>query len=57
MEAAVGIRPQEAPVIIVDLTQSDDEDIVEAAYEAIAMAEAIAEGPDFDEDDDDELIH
>jgi hypothetical protein len=57
IEAAVGIRPEEAPVIIVDLTQSDDEDIVEAAYDAIAMAKAIAEGPDHDEDDDDELIH
>jgi hypothetical protein len=56
MEAAVGIRPMEAPAIIVNLTQSDDEDIVEAAYEAIALTE----GPDYDEyddDDDDELVN
>jgi hypothetical protein len=33
------IRPQEAGVILVDLNNSDDEDIVEAAHEAIAMAE------------------
>jgi uncharacterized protein (UPF0147 family) len=56
IEAAVGIRPLEAPGILVDLTQSNDEDIVEATYEAIAMAEGISEGPDYDEDDDDEFF-
>ncbi len=55
IDAAASIRPQEAGGILVDLTDSDDEDIVEAAYEAMAMAE----GPlsdEFDEEDDDEFV-
>lgn len=39
---AIGaIRPQEASEILIDLAESDDEDIVEAAYEAMAMAEGL----------------
>jgi len=56
IDAVAGIRPQEAGVILVDLTNSDDEDIVEAAHEAMAMAE----GPwsdEFDDDDDDGYVH
>lgn len=58
IDAAAGIHPQEAPELLVDLTDSDDEDIVEAAYEAMGMAEALA-GEDWDEDDDgdDEFLH
>jgi hypothetical protein len=52
IDAAAGIRPTEAPQLLVDLTDSDDEDIVEAAYEAMNMAEALA-GEDWDYDDDD----
>jgi hypothetical protein len=49
---AVGsIRPAEAPEILLDLADSDDEDIAEAADEAMTMAE----GPSaYEEEDDDE---
>ena len=55
IEAVAGIRPQEVAEILIDLTDSDDEDIVEAAYEAMA----IAEGLTYDEfdDEDDETLH
>ncbi len=55
IDAVASIRPQEAGVILVGLADSDDEGIVEAAHEAIAMAE----GQSYDEydDDDDESIH
>jgi len=59
IEAAASIRPHEAAEILVELTESDDEDIVEAAFEAMGMAEALA-GEDWDEDDDDdddEFLH
>jgi hypothetical protein len=56
IDAAANIRPHEASGILVELTESEDEDIVEAAYEAMGMAEAIA-GEDWDEDDDDEFLH
>ena len=52
IDAVAGIRPQEAGMILVDLTNSDDEDIVEAAYEAMAMAEGLSRD-EFDDDDDD----
>jgi hypothetical protein len=54
IEAAASIRPQEAPEILADLTDSDDEDIAEAAYEAMAMAEGRL---DEDDEDDDEFRH
>jgi hypothetical protein len=51
--AAIGaigqIRPQEAEEILLELMESPDEDISEAADEALSMME-----PDFDEDEDDE---
>ena len=50
IDAVAGIRPREAGRILVDLTTSDDEDIVEAAYEAIAMAEGLS-SDGFDDDD------
>jgi hypothetical protein len=37
--AVAGIRPKEAVEILVDLTDSDDEEIAEAADEAMSMAE------------------
>ena len=50
---AVGfIRPAEAGETLVDLADSDDEDIAEAAVEAISMAEAT---PDEDQEDDEEM--
>jgi hypothetical protein len=44
---------QEAAAILVDLTDSDDEDVIEAAYEAMA------EEPWDDEydDEDDKFLH
>jgi len=45
--AAASIRPQEAGEILIDLAASDDEEIAEAADEAIAMSE-----PTPDEEDD-----
>jgi hypothetical protein len=55
IEAATYIRPQEAVEIFGDLLDSDDEDIVEAVYEAMAMAELPLDDEYFDEDD--ETIH
>ena len=55
IEAVASIRPEEAPEILGDLTDSDDEDIVEAAFEALAMAEGPTEDED-DEESDDEYL-
>lgn len=52
IDALVGIRPREAGGILVDLTDGDDEDIVEAADEAMAMARVLAEAPSDHEDND-----
>jgi HEAT repeat protein len=63
IEAAASIRPHEASEILVELIESDDEDIVEAAYDALGMAEALAvegwdeDNDDNDDDDDDEFLH
>jgi hypothetical protein len=51
IDAVASIRPQEAGGIIVHLTDSDDEDIVEAVDEAIAMAEGVSDEEYDDEDD------
>ena len=55
--AAIGaiatVRPEEALDILNDLIDSDDEDIVDAVQEAIAMAEGLL-NDDEDEDDKDE---
>jgi hypothetical protein len=53
IDAVACIRPQEALEILGDLTDSDDEDIVEAVYEAMAMAEGLS---DEDDEDDDEIL-
>jgi len=52
------IRPHEAQQILFALTETDDEDIVEAAFEAIAMSEISLE--DFDDEEgteDDGYLH
>ena len=54
IDVAAGIRPEEAGEILADLTGSDDEDIVDAAEEAIAMAEG--ELADEREDDDEDIL-
>ena len=52
IEASVSIRAQEAREILGRLTDADDEDIVEAVYEAMSMAgDFWGEGDDEDEDD------
>jgi len=56
IEAVTGIRPEEAEGLLGDLLDSDDEDIVDATYDALAMAAALA-GLDSDEDEDEHLIH
>lgn len=50
--AVASIRPQEAGEILADLTNANDEEIVEAAYEALAMAEGPV-GNEYDDEDDD----
>ena len=50
IEAAAFIRPHKASEILSPLLDSDDEDIVDAVYEALAMAGVIHE----DEEDDDD---
>jgi hypothetical protein len=49
IEAAAGIRPHEAEEILLRLTESDDEDVVEAAYEAMAMLEPPLEDDDYED--------
>jgi len=55
IEAVAYIRPQEAAEILIELTQSDDQDIVDAAYEAMAMSEWFPD-EDYDDDDEDEKV-
>jgi hypothetical protein len=61
IDAVASIRPQEAGMILVDLTDWDDEDVVEAAHEAMAMAKTRGDDEfddeDEDEDEDDITIH
>jgi len=54
IEAVGIIRPEEASEILIDLTNSDDEEIVDAVHEALAMAEPWEDEDDEDDDDDDE---
>jgi hypothetical protein len=50
ISAIAGIRPHEAGQILIDLAASDDEEIAEAADEAIAMAEGSPVEADYEED-------
>ena len=52
IDAAGSIRPAEAPEILADLADSDDEEIAEAAGEAISMAEASSEAKDNEDKDE-----
>ena len=53
IEATAGIRPDETLSVLHDLLNSEDEDIVDAVHEAVAMAgDDWAEGTDDDEDDE-----
>ena len=58
IDAVASIRPHEAAEILLDLAELDDEDVVEAVDEALAMASGPSDGDYEDEDDDDgEVIH
>jgi hypothetical protein len=52
VEAAACIRPEEAREILADLTDSCDDDIVEAAFDALAMIEGLLELEDGEDDDE-----
>jgi hypothetical protein len=52
IEAVASIRPQEAAEILLDLADSEDEDIADAAYEAMAMSEVLLDLKDDDQDDE-----
>lgn len=52
IDAVAGIRPDEAYEILADFADDDDEDVAEAARDALAMTEENA--GDFDDDDDDD---
>src|SRR5262249_18487618 len=55
IEAVATIRPHEAEEILADLAESDDEDIIAAVDEALAMARGLSGSVDTDGlDDDDE---
>ncbi len=54
IEAVASIRPHEATEILGDLADSDDEDIVAAIDEAMAMADGLSD-EDEDEDEDEDL--
>ena len=51
IDAVAGIRPHEAGKILGPHLDSSDEDIAEAALEALSMAEALTEFDDYDDDD------
>lgn len=53
IDAVASIRPEEAPDVLSKFTDSDDEDIADAAFEALAMAELPTEDDDYDDYDDD----
>ena len=55
IEGLGNIRPQESAEILSELTSSDDEDIVEMAFEAMAMYGLLPD-EDYDDDDWDERV-
>jgi hypothetical protein len=54
IEAVATIRPREAGTILVDLADSEDEDIADAANEAMSMAEGLSDSESDEEDDEDD---
>ena len=58
IDAVASIRPHEARELLDGLADSDDEDIVAAVHEAMAMAAGLSGQDEDDElDDDDESLH
>ena len=54
VDAVASIRPHDAPELLADLANSDDEDIADALHEALAMAEGPSGEDENDELDDDD---
>ena len=54
IDAVASIRPHDAPELLADLADSDDEDIADAVHEALAMAEGPSGEDENDERDDDD---
>lgn len=54
VEAIIGVRPETAEDLLAPLLDSPDEDVAEAAYEAVAMAEALLGGGGEELEDEDE---
>jgi HEAT repeat protein len=52
IEAVPSIRPDEARTILGDLLDSDDEEVVEAVEEALAMAEGLSDDAAWKDDED-----
>jgi len=50
IEAVATIRPREAPEVLADLADSDDEEIAEAVHEALALADGTRGEADEDEE-------
>lgn len=60
IEASANFRPQEVEEVFFDLTLSDDQDIVDAAYEAMAMAGCFPDDDfedDYEDEEDDRTLH
>lgn len=61
IKAAATIRPNEASLFIGDYLDSDDDEIVDTAHEAIGMAEGLLDAEDdedaWDGDEDDDPVH
>jgi HEAT repeat protein len=49
IDAVVSLRPGEAPLVLGDLLDSDDEDIVDAVHEALSMARGLSGIDDLDD--------
>jgi hypothetical protein len=56
IEAVASIRPEEASSILGDLADSDDEEIAEAVFDALALAGEPAEDGDDDGESEDECF-
>lgn len=54
IEPVSTIRPDEAPEILGDRLDSDDEDVVDAVQEALAMAKGLSEDAACRDDDEEE---
>jgi hypothetical protein len=56
IDAVANIRPREAGLVLGDLTDSEDEEIAEAAYEALVVAEGALMAEEDEEDDEEEPL-